>query len=198
MTTILINPDSLQAIALAASKEQSRYYLNGVNVELYKDGSYGLIATDGHRLHTLQTKANEALDSSYILSNDDIKKAVSLAKMARKEIGRGLQQLINIQIDAAFNIKIVCAGKEFGAFTATPVDGTFPDWRRVIPSSTEGGSPVMAFDADYMADFGEACRLLNGTKTSCIEMTSTGKNNPMIIKVAGCPDFLGVLMPMRF
>jgi len=106
MTTILINPDSLQAIALAASKEQSRYYLNGVNVELYKDGSYGLIATDGHRLHTLQTKANEALDSSYILSNDDIKKAVSLAKMARKEIGRGLQQLINIQIDAAFILKL--------------------------------------------------------------------------------------------
>jgi DNA polymerase III sliding clamp (beta) subunit (PCNA family) len=199
---MLINPTKLQAVALALSTQETRY-LGGVLVETYKDGSCGLAATDGHRLHTIDTK-NEEVISQFILANADIKKAISLVKMAQKELTRSLRHLVQISIKCEggqLNIRIVLSdddGKEFGAFTSKEIDGNFPEWRRVVPSDTSQGCGVMSFNPDYLADFGAAAGLLNVNKVTSVRLTSSGPDAPILVTIAGCSEFMGVLVPMRF
>ncbi len=73
MTTYTIKANELEAISLASSTEQTRYYLCGVCIESYQDGTIGLISTDGHRLASLRAKLTEQPKESFILSSDDIK-----------------------------------------------------------------------------------------------------------------------------
>lgn len=51
MTEIILkNPAFLAAASLFVSKEETRYYLNGVLIEPAPQGGVFLVATDGHRL----------------------------------------------------------------------------------------------------------------------------------------------------
>ena len=55
MKTYTIKPNELEAIHLTASKEQTRYYLVGVNIESYEDGTTALIA--GQKMNQLVLKS---------------------------------------------------------------------------------------------------------------------------------------------
>lgn len=84
--TYTIKPNELQAVALASSAEEIRYYLKGVLCELYNDNTVGLIATDGHRLASINTQSREAIKDSFILASDDVKKAAAMAKAEQKRL----------------------------------------------------------------------------------------------------------------
>lgn len=79
--TIHIKPEHLKAVAIAASREQARFYICGVCVETYADDSHGLIATDGNQLYSYGADANRTPESSFIISNDDIVKLLSMAAL---------------------------------------------------------------------------------------------------------------------
>jgi len=203
---ITIKPNELEAVALASSYQQTRYYLNGVCVETYSDGTIGLIATDGHRLHTIAAKQQEQPVSSFILGNIAVEMALTMVKDKQKAIGKSsaMEVLIRIVTEDSINltVEICVADKEaigkVSEFTAKAIDGRFPDWRRVIPSMpTDNVENDIAFNCAYMVDFGKASKLLSGLKSSCVKITSTGRASPILVKV-GDNTFTGVLMPMRF
>ncbi len=201
MIKITIKPNELEAIALAASTEQTRYYLNGVFFEVYGD-NYAMVATDGHRVHSLNVQSKTAPADSFILSAIDIKKALAMVKMGKKEYKQ--TPLITIERDkGVLDIYIIMEIKDeaprvLSSFTAKPVDGNFPDFRRVVPAAPESGGNTVAFNANYMADFAEAAKLLNGSKLGCIQTIITDPASPIIINISHQPLFTGVLMPMRF
>lgn len=205
MTTYTIKPNELEAISLASSTEETRYYMRGVCVEVYADGTTGLIAIDGHRMASVRAKKEEQPVTSFIIESADIKKALQLAKAAIKE-SKTLAALVSIFLTLEDNCLKVVVGwadketgelfRESGQFTSKPVGCTFPDWRCIIPTSKTGDLET-SFNASYMADFGKMAKLLSGTAVQQIVMRNTGAGNPMIVTMPYACEFFGVLMPMR-
>ena len=202
-----IKINELEAINLAASKDDTRYYLKGVLIETYKDGKQGMIATDGHRLASLYMQPAEEVASSYILSTDDAKKIILYGKAESKSIPKNSTDFIAVDIatddKASLTVYIGLFEKTgelvkiLNSFTTKAIDGTYPDWRRTIPQQRDAISGGFEFNADYMADFGKMAKLLTGLKTPCICVKMLGDyRTPLKIEIADCPNFAGVLMPM--
>ena len=76
-----------------------------------------------------------------------------------------------------------------------PIDGTFPDWRRVCPAETDG--TIAQFNVDYLSDFG-AMRKIFGQKTAGLVCVKHNGGSPALIDL-GLDDveYVAVLMPFR-
>ena len=194
MKTLTIKPNELEAVALAASKKQVRYYLNGVFFE--NDG--GMIATDGHRMHTMNANPLAKELKGFILGNADIKAIVGFCKTHAKTIDKSLQHLIVIELTHAagdISCRIMVEKLELQAYRCNAVDGNFPDWRRILPSDNEALTEI-CFNAGYMGDFEKAAKLVTDTRHTHIKLEFSGGGAPIKV-LCHNPAFMGVLMPVR-
>lgn len=118
----------LRRVVVAASREETLYHLNGVALELAEDAGGALdlvaVATDGHRINVVRSPAPEGAtmpDRAVIVPTRAVR--VMLALLARE---RGAASL-------SVGEGVVRLTTPAGQVTAKTVDGTYPDWRRVIP-----------------------------------------------------------------
>ena len=127
----------------AISTEETRYYLNGVYMHI-ADGDEGkalrCVATDGHRLARIDAPMPEAAaDMPGVI-------------VPRKTVGELRKLLEDDEMEIAVSVsetKIRFATPEI-TLTSKVIDGTFPDYTRVIP---QGNTRKMEVDA---ADFARA------------------------------------------
>lgn len=114
----------------AVSTEETRYYLNGIYLHTHQDKGVAVlrgVATDGHRLARFELPAPRgALEMPGVI-------------VPRKTIG----EIRKLTEDATGQVEIsVSDGKirfTFGDVVVTSklIDGTFPDYQRVIPSGND-------------------------------------------------------------
>ena len=85
------------------------------------------------------------------------------------------------------------AGEMFGG---SRVDGTFPDYRRVVPKDLDG-KPAQ-YNPAYLADFAKARKELGGDRTTSPVVRYNGES-PAVVDFAWDTGFdaFGVLMPLR-
>ena len=117
---------ALARVAMAQSSEETRYYLNGVFLEPRGD-MLAMTATDGHRLVHLTVpmrQTAETLPPAVILPRKAV--AVALAMLA-KAAGPVLLHHAPNQVE----IQHVESG---ATLRSKAIDGTFPDYTRVIPT----------------------------------------------------------------
>ena len=114
----------------AISTEETRYYLNGIYVHATEaDGHVMLraVATDGHRLARVETvaPAGSAGMPGIIIPRKAVNEVQKLVE--------DLDQTISVEISPTK------ARFSFGAVVLTTklIDGTFPDYTRVIPSGND-------------------------------------------------------------
>jgi len=172
MEAILLPKDSLKAMAVLASKQDIRYYLNGVLVE--STGAYTrMVATDGHLLGIFQISetAHEGKAFSIIIPNEII------AKLDKKDNFLSTNEHGNWSIDGI-------------AFT--PVDGKFPDYMRVLPLNPTSGE-ASQFNPELITRFVKCSKLLNGSKLPTI--AHNGGSSAFVD--IGIDRFVGIVMPMR-
>lgn len=141
---------TLAAVSLFCSNEETRYYLKGVLVEI---GATGItyVATDGHRLAArrvdlLPDLPPNTLIGRWIIPVDDCR-ALKPGKR-----GTGMALLT----PSGNNLVLTFEGKPH---LVQPVDGTFPDWRRIIPSKTTGKLSKLTLNGKFFAAvwaFGDA------------------------------------------
>ncbi|MAI89262.1 DNA polymerase III subunit beta [Ponticaulis sp.] len=114
----------------AISTEETRYYLNGVYLHIHKgeDGSkLRAVATDGHRLALSEIDAPQGSDSLA---------GVIIPRKAVSEIRRLIDGYDGVIEVSASEAKIVfTAGR--AVLTTKLIDGSFPDYARVIPQNNE-------------------------------------------------------------
>lgn len=110
----------LSATLFAVSHDESRYTLCGVNFD-FKNDTLNVVATDGHRLacHTLPVEPGE--DMFLILP---LRGAVELKKMCGNEA---------VTLRWTKNAAQAVVGDSL--LSMRLIDGTFPDYRQVIPSA---------------------------------------------------------------
>jgi DNA polymerase-3 subunit beta len=114
----------------AISTEETRYYLNGIYIHTI-DTENGLklraVATDGHRLARADIDAPSGAESMPGII------------IPRKTVGE-LQKLVdNPEISVMFEVSDAKIRLTIGSviMTSKLIDGTFPDYQRVIPSGND-------------------------------------------------------------
>ena len=114
----------------AISTEETRYYLNGIylhTVEDEGDTVLRAVATDGHRLARAQIAAPDGADGMPGII------------IPRKAVGE-IQRLVE-DPDAVVNVELSDAKIRLSVgetvLTSKLIDGTFPDYTRVIPSGND-------------------------------------------------------------
>lgn len=172
---MLIPTDLLKAALLCASNEETRYYLKGVHLST----TGHMVTTDGHRLFC--AKLAEAVPVDVIIPLDTIKAALKLAPRKAETIELN--------------------GNTFGGVVFQPVDGTFPNWKAVIPP-VDGFKPgddmtPAHFNPDYIYDLGQMSRALGSKTGTAFEIHAWNPESPHGVTFSGREDCFAVIMPMR-
>lgn len=114
----------------AISTEETRYYLNGIFLHV-TDEELKAAATDGHRL------------ARYTVARPDGAAGMPDVIVPRKCVAE-LRKLIeesldtNVEIDlSASKIRFTLGGENGVVLTSKLIDGTFPDYTRVIPTGND-------------------------------------------------------------
>ena len=114
----------------AISTEETRYYLNGIYLHHAKAGKGNVlraVATDGHRLALAEAEAPKGASSL---------KGVIVPRKAVAEVRRLLDDAPEIVTVEASDSKIVFRIGE-AVLTSKLIDGSFPDYQRVIPKDNK-------------------------------------------------------------
>jgi DNA polymerase III subunit beta len=114
----------------AISTEETRYYLNGIFLHTVDSaGSTMLraVATDGHRLARVETPAPEGATG------------IPGVIVPRKAVSEVQKLLEDLSQDVGIEISTAKARFQFGEVVLTTklIDGTFPDYARVIPTGND-------------------------------------------------------------
>jgi DNA polymerase-3 subunit beta len=127
----------IKTIKPAISTEDTRYYLGGMFFEPLGEGKMCVVATDGHRLHTMNVK------SDGILAINTATKVIVPAKTI-SVVEKWLTPLMcklakSAGGPATLFVEMGNGGINFRCGTTVVrskvIDGTFPDWRRVVPKT---------------------------------------------------------------
>ena len=117
----------------AISTEETRYYLNGIFLHVSDEDQPVLkaAATDGHRLARFTLPRPDGAEGM-----PDVivpRKAVAELRKLLEEKGEGA-----VQIDlSASKIRFTLGGEGGVVLTSKLIDGTFPDYSRVIPTAND-------------------------------------------------------------
>lgn len=131
----------LKAVLLAAGKKDIRYYLNGVHVN-----KHHLVATDGHRMHIV------------CHGGDWPHEPVTIPRTACDLAIKGKTTTLEITPTA------------IGPISYQPVDGTYPDYTRVmagrvaLSAGIEQGDLLTCLQPEFLKDADAAIKLVVGGK----------------------------------
>lgn len=158
---------------VAISSEETRYYLNGIYAHVVQHGNmhaFTMVATDGHRLYRQEIEAQDgALGMPGVILP---RKLVDLFWTLTK--GKSCPETVEIAVS---NTK---ARLKFGniEILSKLIDGTFPDYQRVIPS---GNSFPMTFDRDTMAEALKSVALISSEKGRAVKLCIGGGHCMLVV-----------------
>lgn len=113
--------DAIAYAAPIASRDETRYYLNGVCLS-----GVDVASTDGHRLAMVEGVLDAPVEN-VIIPNDAVRVVLD---MPRIEVAK-----LHVRDDGvAHRVQFDCGGVRL---TAKLIDGNYPDVRRVIPTGNE-------------------------------------------------------------
>jgi DNA polymerase-3 subunit beta len=114
----------------AISTEETRYYLNGIFIHV-SDEELKAAATDGHRLARYTIKRPDGAEGM----PDVIVPRKCVAEL-RKLLDEALDTNVLIDLSAS-KVRFTLGGENGVVLTSKLIDGTFPDYTRVIPTGND-------------------------------------------------------------
>lgn len=163
---IHVRADLFWAVNMARSYETTRYYLGGVYVEPCSRGGAVLTATDGHILIS-------AWDSVGVCEAPAIVQLDKTRLAACKSPPRREDRFVTVSSDGM--AKIVGAGDDPTLYEqqhSVIAEGTFPDWRRVVPRGPFGPTSE-AFNPGLLGRVGDAYCVICDCKTAALRVLAS-------------------------
>ncbi|AMX93685.1 MULTISPECIES: DNA polymerase III subunit beta [Mesorhizobium] len=179
--------EAFGGVAIAISTEETRYYLNGVYlhhvepraIDAYHGdhGALRMVATDGHRLCRQDLAASEGMKGmpGVIVP----RKTVALLQKLLK--GKACPAEVRVEIGKTEHWGTIRLMFDGVTITSKLVEGSFPDYQRVIPT---GNDKPATFKAADLAEGVRAVELISSERGRAVKLTfSKGKcqlvvNNP--------------------
>ncbi len=185
---VTVNAMTLASVALARSTEEARPYLQGVHVHPVEAGGLALVATDGHILICARDPhAEHDLEEGVI-----VRIGATARQLAQKCAGQDVQQMKSC-IDLDAGTVTLANGKEF---PASRIDGSFPDYSRVMPWGRLKPAVIansIALNHAHLATAGLAHDWLTGTRG--IQLWQVKAGHPVMIPHTA--EACTIIMPMR-
>ncbi len=150
----------IEKTRFAISTEETRYYLNGIYLHhVEADGSDALraVATDGHRLAQVQVPCPEGAAGmpGVIVPRKTVLEVVKLLEDSEDTIDVAL---------SASKIRFTTDGV---VLTSKLIDGTFPDYERVIP---QGNDKTMEVDTRLFAQAVDRVSTISSEKGRAVKL----------------------------
>ena len=149
--------DMIDATRFAISTEETRYYLNGIYLHKSEQGDLCAVATDGHRLALTRQglPAGATAMPSIIVPRKAVNEVRKLLDDFDGEIGVALSET-----RAEFSIGSVHLRTKL-------IDGTFPDYTRVIP---RGNDRIMQVDSASFSAAVDRVSTISSEKSRAVKM----------------------------
>jgi DNA polymerase-3 subunit beta len=144
----------------AISTEETRYYLNGIFLHV-TDGELKAAATDGHRLARFTLQLPDGADGM---------PDVIVPRKAVGELRKLLEEALdaNVQVDlSASKVRFTLGGEGGVVLTSKLIDGTFPDYSRVIPT---GNDKLLKLDPKSFYEGVDRVATIATEKTRAVKM----------------------------
>lgn len=182
--TITLDANLLRACATIAPKQDVRYYL--VGVYLHWDGRDTLtyVATDGHVL----TAFRETIPSDDRAAMGDTWEMIIPREVAAKPAAKNLSRIPLTPSGTRYAL----GGLKGPDMVFDPIDGRFPDWRRVIPMGEPTGETAQ-FNPDLLAAAMNALRIGNDCAKQLWDLEHNGNGPGRIVTPTG----IAIIMPYR-
>ena len=205
-TTFFLPADDLRAAFQCIST--TSYYLNGVFVE-----ADNLVALDGHQMLTIELPdgchvgtecftqdmdaprmpgATGIRGAGFILSCDATDKAFKAKASGGDlwvygDIETGILQFVINHGEGGEMYRV-------GVLEFTVIDGTYPDWRRMVAKG-DGSAASLCYDPAVLARLVKAADVID--KGRGIRLTG-GEGDPIRVDFVASPRLRGSLMPIRW
>lgn len=177
-----INLRVLAAASAFASKDETRYYLTGVLLEI-DERSTTYVATDGHTMIVYRDEREHDAPDNLLLGKYIIPTAHCKAHKPKKDddahakiFGKGRLTIAYEMVDVTF----------------MPIDGTFPEWRKVLPKEPTNGE-LAQFNLALLARF----QKFNAALGLNFPFVAYNGSLPAHVWFSGHPHTFGIIMPMR-
>lgn len=180
---VSINLNTLKSVAHAVGKEETRYYLMGVSLEAGPEG-FTMAATNGHYLLAAFQPYGELAPQDHMPSF-----IIPSALIAKIKVKKRADAWAELTVDGQ-NLTFDYMGETYGG---KAIDGTFPDWRRIVPKEASG--EIAQFNGDYIATLQKAGSMFLDADKAIPHIHHNGGNASLV--TYGDVKFFGVLMPIR-
>lgn len=144
----------------AISTEETRYYLNGVYFHMHGKDKIRAVATDGHRLAQLEAAAPAGAEGmpGVIVPRKTVDQAIRLAEPC---------EVVKIELSQT---KIIMG---FGdvRMVSKLIDGTFPDYSRVVPT---GNNKIALFDRVSVACAADRVATVSSDRGRAVKLSFAG------------------------
>ncbi|MBB4658326.1 DNA polymerase III subunit beta [Parvularcula dongshanensis] len=155
----------------AMSQEETRYYLNGIYLHASDEAgqkSLRAVATDGHRLARLDAPLPEGADAM---------PGVIVPRKAVLELRRLLDDAEDEVMVTVSASKIRFSSGDV-VLTSKLIDGTFPDYQRVIPA---GNDKIMRVDNADFARAVDRVSTVSADKTRSVKLSIGGDKLELLV-----------------
>lgn len=178
---VAISAALLKAVACGAGTEETRYYLKGVKIEFSAYGTT-LVATNGqHMIVGFQPNAEgDSTSGPDTIIPLELINQIKLAKKAPEFVIVRIDGL-NVELD---HWKVVNK--------ATAIEGTYPNWRAVVPKGAASGE-LAHYDFNKVAPFAKAQKIMGIEMPARINYNG---DNPAIVDMFN-PNLFGVIIGLR-
>ena len=179
-----INLRVLAAAAAFASKDETRYYLNGVLLEI-EPRSVTYIATDGITMIVYRRDIDDPETPDNLLTGSFIIPTQHCKSHKLEKEDDGLAKIFGkARLTIAYN---------FVDLSFAPIDGVYPDWRRIIPRGSASG--VLAqFNLKRLGDFAKFGQAIEHGSPF---VAHNGTEGPAMVWYPGAPNCFGIIMPIK-
>lgn len=126
----------IKRVTPAISTEETRYYLNGINVRHLESGLFRFAATDGHRLMMVDVDLRGVkgeLPADFIIPRRALNIVFETFAKPEGDLSLSAQPI-------GRNSRLFIAGLTDGSrfeLTSKSIDGTYPDYDRIIPAESK-------------------------------------------------------------
>ena len=150
------------------STEETRYYLNGVYWTLPTDRTFSMIATDGHRLAKQDMKIPRGAETMPSMI------------IPRKTVFELMRELKRCESDTVKVMVLETGGVRHLSIAIGPdilyetklIDGSFPDYQRVIPT---GNDKEVTLDRVSAIETIKAVTLISSERGRAVKLSMNGK-----------------------
>ena len=195
---ITLNFTCLHSASFTMPTNDARHYLNGMYIEINKDKTINYITTTGDMLiKTIQENAvNDSVPmKSFIMPHTIVNPVIKQVKALKSDF-KCLE--LNKEGDT-YSLSICSHSGLDNVMHFKAIDGTFPDYNRVIPPvKPENKIHNIGLDSKLLHDIGKAFKIFKNSNKACVNLFFGDSKTSVITIGNDEPNFHAVLMPVRF